>query len=175
MVGMISAVKRMQREAVAWEEKRPSTEKIVMAVSLRSVRNKEEEKGQALVIVDSCWSYIILLVPVSDIRSWEWLFHCCCPFSLWCMIKAEAWHSFDFAVTAVPYINWESCSFSTTRGRLRSGNNRNVSRRCVFWKNKRLVGWIFPSTELTGLFLISFIIHKAQVWYEWCNNVWGWN
>lgn len=36
MVGMISAVKRMQREAVAWEEKRPSTEKTVMAVSLRS-------------------------------------------------------------------------------------------------------------------------------------------
>lgn len=36
MVGMISAVKRMQREAVAWEEKRPSTENTVMAVSLRS-------------------------------------------------------------------------------------------------------------------------------------------
>lgn len=36
MVGMISAVKRMHREAVAWEEKRPSTEKTVMAVSLRS-------------------------------------------------------------------------------------------------------------------------------------------
>lgn len=36
MVGMISAVNRMQREAVAWEEKRPSTEKTVMAVSLRS-------------------------------------------------------------------------------------------------------------------------------------------
>lgn len=36
IVGMISAVKRMQREAVAWEEKRPSTENTVMAVSLRS-------------------------------------------------------------------------------------------------------------------------------------------
>lgn len=41
MVGMISAVKRMQREAVAWEEKRPSTEKTVMAVSLRSREMKE--------------------------------------------------------------------------------------------------------------------------------------
>lgn len=41
MVGMTSAVKRMQREAVAWEEKRPSTEKIVMAVSLRSSREEE--------------------------------------------------------------------------------------------------------------------------------------
>lgn len=49
MVGMISAVKRMQREAVAWEEKRPSTEKTVMAVSLRS---KGEEEGQASVIMD---------------------------------------------------------------------------------------------------------------------------
>lgn len=36
MVGMTSAVKRMQREAVAWEENSPSTEKTVMAVSLRS-------------------------------------------------------------------------------------------------------------------------------------------
>ena len=44
MVGMISAVKRMQREAVAWEENRPSTEKTVMAVSLRS---KGEEEGKA--------------------------------------------------------------------------------------------------------------------------------
>lgn len=46
MVGMTSAVKRMQREAVAWEEKRPSTEKIVMAVSLRS--NREEESRDNL-------------------------------------------------------------------------------------------------------------------------------
>lgn len=36
MVGMTSAVKRIHREAVAWEENRPSTEKTVMAVSLRS-------------------------------------------------------------------------------------------------------------------------------------------
>lgn len=50
MVGMISAVKRMQREAVAWEEKRPSTENTVMAVSLRS--GGEEEDGQASVIMD---------------------------------------------------------------------------------------------------------------------------
>jgi len=42
-VGMISAVKRMQREAVAWEEKRPSTEKTVMAVSLRSKGEEEEQ------------------------------------------------------------------------------------------------------------------------------------
>lgn len=48
MVGIISAVKRMQREAVAWEEKRPSTENTVMAVSLRS----EGEEGQASVIMD---------------------------------------------------------------------------------------------------------------------------
>lgn len=40
-VGMISAVKRMQREAVAWEANRPSTEKIVMAVSLRSKGHKD--------------------------------------------------------------------------------------------------------------------------------------
>lgn len=45
MVGMISAVKRMQREAVAWEENRPSTEKTVMAVSLRSERRKEEGRS----------------------------------------------------------------------------------------------------------------------------------
>lgn len=55
-VGMISAVKRMQRDAVAWEEKSPSTEKTVMAASLRS--NREEEKqtsgpegGQELGVV----------------------------------------------------------------------------------------------------------------------------
>ena len=36
MVGMISAVKRMQRDAVAWEEKSPRTENTVMAASLRS-------------------------------------------------------------------------------------------------------------------------------------------
>lgn len=48
MVGIISAVKRMQREAVAWEEKRPSTENTVMAVSLRS----EGEEGEASVIMD---------------------------------------------------------------------------------------------------------------------------
>lgn len=40
MVGMISAVKKTQRDAVAWEEKSPSTEKTVMAVSLRSVREE---------------------------------------------------------------------------------------------------------------------------------------
>lgn len=45
MVGMISAVKRMQREAVAWEEKRPSTEKTVMAVSLRSEGGGERGGG----------------------------------------------------------------------------------------------------------------------------------
>lgn len=49
MVGMTSAVKRMQSEAVAWEEKRPSTEKTVMAVSLRS-RGMKEERG-ALVLL----------------------------------------------------------------------------------------------------------------------------
>ena len=38
MVGMISAVKRTQREAAAWEEKRPITENTVMAASLRSER-----------------------------------------------------------------------------------------------------------------------------------------
>lgn len=53
MVGMISAVKRMQREAVAWEEKRPSTEKTVMAVSLRSNgEEEEEEEGQASAVMD---------------------------------------------------------------------------------------------------------------------------
>ena len=46
-VGMISAVKRMQREAVAWEEKRPSTEKTVMAVSLRS-KGRRRDKHQLL-------------------------------------------------------------------------------------------------------------------------------
>lgn len=49
MVGMISAVKRMQRKAVAWEEKRPITEKTVMAVSLRS---EGEEEGQASGTMD---------------------------------------------------------------------------------------------------------------------------
>ena len=33
MVGMISAVKRMQSDAVAWEENRPRTENTVMAAS----------------------------------------------------------------------------------------------------------------------------------------------
>lgn len=36
MVGIISAVKRMHREVVAWEANRPTTEKMVMAISLRS-------------------------------------------------------------------------------------------------------------------------------------------
>lgn len=40
-VGMTSAVNRMQREAVAWEANRPSTEKMVMAVSLRSKGHKD--------------------------------------------------------------------------------------------------------------------------------------
>ena len=44
MVGMISAVKRMQREAVACEEKSPMTEKTVMAASLRS----GEEEGSTV-------------------------------------------------------------------------------------------------------------------------------
>lgn len=35
-VGIISAVKRMLREAAAWEANRPTTEKTVMAISLRS-------------------------------------------------------------------------------------------------------------------------------------------
>lgn len=47
MVGMTSAVKRMQSEAVAWEEKSPSTEKTVRAVSLRS---NGKDRGQASVI-----------------------------------------------------------------------------------------------------------------------------
>lgn len=47
MVGMISAVKRMQREAVAWEEKRPSTEKTVMAVSLRSEGGGERRRRRS--------------------------------------------------------------------------------------------------------------------------------
>lgn len=45
MVGMTSAVKRMHREAVAWEENSPSTEKTVMAVSLRS-GGKERDQLQ---------------------------------------------------------------------------------------------------------------------------------
>lgn len=44
-VGTTSAVKRMQREAVAWEAKRPSTEKTVMAVSLRSGGRKTRKRG----------------------------------------------------------------------------------------------------------------------------------
>lgn len=36
MVGMISAVKRMLREAAAWEANSPTPEKMVMAVSFRS-------------------------------------------------------------------------------------------------------------------------------------------
>lgn len=36
MVGIISAVKRMHREVLAWEANRPTTEKMVMAISLRS-------------------------------------------------------------------------------------------------------------------------------------------
>lgn len=47
-MGMISAAKRMVRDAVAWEEKRPSTEKTVMAASLRSTG--EEERQAAIVI-----------------------------------------------------------------------------------------------------------------------------
>lgn len=74
MVGMISAVKRMQREAVAWEEKRPSTEKTVMAVSLRS---EGEEEGQASVNMDYldevqhfCFSFSndISGCPVDDLQ-----------------------------------------------------------------------------------------------------------
>lgn len=45
MVGIISAVKRMHREVVAWEANRPTTEKMVMAISLRS-------KGHARVSGD---------------------------------------------------------------------------------------------------------------------------
>lgn len=45
MVGIISAVKRMHREVVAWEANRPTTEKMVMAISLRS-------KGHAQVSGD---------------------------------------------------------------------------------------------------------------------------
>lgn len=41
IVGIISAVKRMLREAAAWEAKRPTAEKIVMAISLRSKRHRQ--------------------------------------------------------------------------------------------------------------------------------------
>ena len=40
-VGMISAVKKMQSEAVACEENSPSTENTVMAVSLRSTGQED--------------------------------------------------------------------------------------------------------------------------------------
>lgn len=62
MVGIISAVKRMQREAVAWEEKRPSTENTVMAVSLRS----EGEEGQASVLMDYVYRVQFLYFSFSD-------------------------------------------------------------------------------------------------------------
>lgn len=51
MVGMISAVKRMHTEAVAWEEKSPSTEKIVIAVSLRSKDGKKKFKKRELPLI----------------------------------------------------------------------------------------------------------------------------
>lgn len=41
IVGIISAVKRMLREAAAWEANKPTTEKIVMAISLRSKGHKD--------------------------------------------------------------------------------------------------------------------------------------
>ena len=49
-VGIISAVKRMLREAAAWEANRPSAEKTVMAISLRSKGHKDRLAPQSTLI-----------------------------------------------------------------------------------------------------------------------------
>ena len=188
MVGIISAVKRMQREAVAWEEKRPSTENTVMAVSLRS----EGEEGQASVLMDYVYRVQFLYFSFSGDISW-------CPFSieliliqkwwisptnlslnfarlllltedtdssvgsLWeevsaaapsafdAWLKHSAWHSFDFAATAVSYIKWLLYSLLATRGRLRL-KQRQVCFHTRLWQDKGTQHVLFHSQSWTVYF-----------------------
>lgn len=49
-------------------------------------------------------------------------------FDAW--LKLRAGHSFDFAVTAVSYINWKPYSVSATRGRPRFGQQQIFHRQC---------------------------------------------
>lgn len=65
MVGIISAVKRTQREAAAWEEKSPITENTVMAASLRSNRETGGRVNLALNSPDSDW-----LVITAETETW---------------------------------------------------------------------------------------------------------
>lgn len=82
-------------------------------------------------------------------------------FDAW--LKLRAGHSFDFAVTAVSYINWKPYSVSATRGRPRFGQQQIFHRQCCRGEQKlKNTGRVFPLTGLSGLLLIHFIMPEVR-------------